>query len=116
MVMDNIMGDRIRRVCDTLKERGLRVEERAVMAIAQPEALAPADEVLDFLLSAPTPEQVIALRPSETTQERLRYLLDGNRKETLNDAERAQLDAYLQLEVFVRRLKLRAREKLADSS
>ena len=85
------------------------------MAIAQPEALAPADEVLDFLLSAPTPEQVIALRPSESTQERLRYLLDGNRNQTLNDAERAQLDAYLQLEHFVRRLKLRAREKLEDA-
>ncbi len=38
----------------------------------------PVDEVLDFLLSQPTPEQIIALRASETAQERLRYLLDGN--------------------------------------
>jgi hypothetical protein len=69
----------------------------------------PADEVLDFLLCAPTPEAVIELRPSEAAQERLRYLLDGNR----NDAERAELDAYLQLERFVRQLKIRAREKLS---
>jgi hypothetical protein len=61
------------------------------MAIADPEALAPADEVLDFLLSVPTPEP---------TQERLRYLLNGNRNQSLNDAERAQLEVYLRLEHF----------------
>ena len=74
--------------------------------------MTPADEVLDFLLSAPSLEAVIALRPSPTMQERLRYLLDGNRNETLNDSERAELEAYLQLEHFVRRLKMRARAKL----
>jgi hypothetical protein len=45
-------------------------------------------------------------------QDRLRYLLDGNRNETLNDLERQELDDYLQLEHFVRRLKIRAHEKL----
>lgn len=85
------------------------------MAVASPD-LTPADEVLDFLLSAPTPEAVIALRPSQAAQERLRYLLDGNRNETLNDAERAELESYLQLEHFVRRLKIRAQEKLASIS
>lgn len=82
------------------------------MTIRSPE-LSPADEVLDFLLSAPTPQDVIAMRPSSTAQEHLRYLLDSNRNNTLNDAERAELDAYLQLEHFVRRLKIRAQEKLA---
>jgi hypothetical protein len=28
-------------------------------------------------------------------QSRLRYLLDGNRDNTLNDSERAELDAYI---------------------
>lgn len=74
----------------------------------------PADEVFDFLLSAPTPQAVIALRPSQSAQERLRYLLDGNRNQALNDAERAELESYLQLEHFVRRLKIRAQEKLAE--
>jgi hypothetical protein len=77
--------------------------------------LTPSDEVMDFLLSAPTPEAVIALRPSPAAQERLRYLLDGNRNETLNDAERAELEIYLQVEHFVRRLKIRAQEKLVES-
>ncbi len=74
--------------------------------------LTPSDEVFDFLLSAPTPEEVLALRPSAAVQERLGYLLDGNRNESLNDVERAELESYLQLEHFVRRLKIRAQEKL----
>jgi hypothetical protein len=83
------------------------------MSIESPD-LTPADEVMDFLLSAPTPEAVIALRPSQAAQERLRYLLDGNRNEALNDAERGELETYLQVEHFVRRLKIRAQEKLAE--
>ena len=81
------------------------------MAVASPDHT-PTDEVMDFLLSAPSPEEVIGLRPSQEAQERLRYLLDGNRNETLNDGERAELETYLQLEHFVRRLKIRAQEKL----
>jgi hypothetical protein len=74
----------------------------------------PGDEILDFLLSQPTPQQVIALRASEMAQLRLRYLLDGNRDNTLNDSERAELDAYIQLDNLVTRLKVRARLKLAE--
>ncbi len=81
------------------------------MAVSSPNPT-PSDEILDFLLSAPTPQQVIALRPSQATQERLRYLLDGNRNETLNDSERAELEAYHQVDHFVHRLKIRTREKL----
>jgi len=83
------------------------------MTIESPE-LTPTDEIMDFLLSAPTPQEVIALRPSPQAQERLRYLLDSNRNESLNDAERAELETYQQVEHFVRRLKIRAQEKLAN--
>ena len=76
----------------------------------------PSDELLDFLLSQPTPEQVIQLRASDAAQERLRYLLDGSRSNTLNDAERAELDAYIQLDNLVSRLKIRAHEKLAGQA
>lgn len=85
------------------------------MAVAKPDEQPVSNEILDFLLSAPTPEEVIALRPSEEMQGRLRYLLDGNRNEILNDAERAELESYLRLEHFVRQLKIRAQEKLAGN-
>ena len=82
-----------------------------MVAVHQEQPLS--DEVLDFLLSQPTPEQVIQLRASDVAQQRLRYLLDGNRNNTLNDAERTELDAYIQLDNLVARLKIRAHEKLA---
>ena len=62
------------------------------------------------MCSAPTPEAIIALRPSPAAQERLRLLLNANREDTLTETERAELASYLQLEHFVRRLKIRARE------
>ncbi len=74
----------------------------------------PSDEIFEFLLSQPTPEQIINLRASDAAQERLRYLLDSNNQNnSLTDAERAELDAYIQLDNFVAQLKIRAREKLA---
>jgi hypothetical protein len=78
------------------------------MAIADPPT--PADEILDFLISAPTPEQIIALRPSPAMQARLAYLLEQNREARLTDHELQELEAYLQLDQFVRRLKIRAKK------
>ncbi len=76
----------------------------------------PTDEILEFLLSAPTPQAVIELRPSDEAQEWLRYLLDGNRNNTLTDVERAELDNYLQVEHFIRQLKVKAHQKLGKGS
>ncbi len=73
----------------------------------------PSDEVLDFLVSVPTLEAIIALRPSPVAQERLRRLLVANREDRLTEFEQTELDSYLQLEHFVRQLKIRAREKRA---
>lgn len=76
----------------------------------------PADEIYEFLLSQPTPEQIVNLRASNSAQERLRYLLDGNRNNTLNDAERAELETFIQLDNFVTQLKIYAREKLTEQT
>jgi len=70
----------------------------------------PLDEVLDFLVSSPSPEQILSIHPSESAQERLRYLLDASRNNALSDMERVELDSAMQLEHLMRRLKLRARE------
>jgi hypothetical protein len=73
------------------------------------------DEVFEFLTSTPTPEQIIAFRPSEATQERVRYLLDQNRSGILTPEERAELDEFSQVEHFMRMLKAKAHLKLAQS-
>lgn len=70
------------------------------------------DEVLDFLTSAPTPQQIIAFHASEAAQERLRYLLFRNRNDLLTSDESEELEQASQLDHFVAKLKIKAREKL----
>jgi hypothetical protein len=55
-------------------------------------------EVLDFLLTRPTPQDIIAFKVSDAAQSRIRFLLDKNREETLSATELAELDVYEQLE------------------
>ncbi len=54
-------------------------------------------EVIDFLMSQPTPEQIIAFKVSPTAQTRLETLLDKNREDELTDDELAELDTYEQI-------------------
>lgn len=68
------------------------------------------EEVLTFLLSAPTPQQIIDFHASDTAQERLRYLLDANRQGVLSPAERAELDEASQSNHFIMLLKAKAHE------
>lgn len=70
------------------------------------------EEVLDFLLTSPSPESIIAFRPSPQAQARVRDLLDANRDE-LTPEQQAELDEFAQVEHFVRMLKIKAREKLS---
>jgi hypothetical protein len=82
------------------------------MAIAQPTILF--DEILDFLASTPTPQQIIAFKPSDTLQERLDDLLERNRQETLMPDEREELDEVLRMNHFMNMLVIRARQKLSE--
>lgn len=50
------------------------------------------EEVLSFLMTAPTPQQIIDFRASNTAQERLRFLLEVNRQGVISDQERYELD------------------------
>ena len=70
------------------------------------------DEILDFLASTPTPEQIIAFQPSPTLQERTRYLLEQNRNGTLTAEEHNELDEFGRMNHFMSMLKIRARKKL----
>ena len=65
-------------------------------------------EVLDFLLTRPTPHDIIAFKASDAAQARVRFLLDKNREETLSATEVAELNVYEQLEHFMILLKAKA--------
>ncbi len=70
-------------------------------------------EILDFMVSAPSPEEIIAFKPSSQMESHLAELMMKNKHDTLSDDERHELDAFLQLNHFVNMLKIRARKKLA---
>lgn len=67
------------------------------------------DELIDFLASGPTPEQIVAFKVSPTVQARLEELLDKNREEGLTDSEAAELEIYEQINSILLLLKARAR-------
>jgi hypothetical protein len=69
------------------------------------------DEILEFLASTPTPEQIIEYKPPENLQQRLSALLDKNRTSRLSEAEEDELQEFLRMNRFMSRLKLKARLK-----
>jgi hypothetical protein len=83
------------------------------MAVVQPETLF--TEIVDFLASAPTPEDLIAFKPSGHLEQRLSYLLDQNRNGALSAEERQELDEFMRMNHFMNMIKIRARQKLAET-
>ena len=67
------------------------------------------DEVMTFLLTSPTPQQIIEFRASDAAQLRLRYLLDANRNGTLTPGEEAELEDASNVNHFMIGLKAKAR-------
>ena len=74
-----------------------------------------AAEVLEFLARQPTPEETMALRPSENLQAQINVLLEKNRNEGLTLAEEQQWEQYQYLEHLVRIAKAKAYLKLKKS-
>ena len=78
-------------------------------------AIAPSpiyDEVLEFLVSSPTPEQIIAFHASDATQVRVRELLVANKNSVLTPEQEAELDQFEQVNHLVNMLKIYARQRL----
>ncbi|MEM9164343.1 MAG: hypothetical protein AAGC54_14905 [Cyanobacteria bacterium P01_F01_bin.4] len=73
-------------------------------------------EVLDFLISRPTSQQIIDFKVSEQSQTYLQTLLQKNREATLNPAEKSELDLYEQLDTLMSLLKVRAFSALEPAS
>lgn len=72
------------------------------------------DEFVEFMLSSPTLEQITQFRLSDAMEQKINDLLDANRNRTLTAEEQAELDEYIRLEHLMRKMKIRAFEKLAD--
>lgn len=70
------------------------------------------EEVDECLTSTPSPTQILAFRPSQSAQDRLRHLLDTNSARPLTADEERELQETLAVEQFMRRLKVRALTKV----
>jgi hypothetical protein len=72
-------------------------------------------EVLETLAGLPTPEEVLALAPSSTLQQRVSTLLEKSQEQGLALAEEREWACYQFLEHLVRMAKAQAKAKLAAS-
>jgi hypothetical protein len=66
------------------------------------------NEVLELFAKLPTPEEILALRPSETLQTQVQRLLEKSRTEGLTSEEEQQWQQYEYLEHLVRLAKTHA--------
>jgi len=70
-------------------------------------------EIIDFIASGTSPESVVAFRPSEAAQERVRTLLHKEKNAELTEEEKTEFDHYMHIEHLMRLAKVRARQLLA---
>ncbi|WP_319422916.1 hypothetical protein [Pleurocapsa sp. FMAR1] len=73
-------------------------------------------EVLEFLATLPTPEEIIALRPSKALQTQITSLLEKHRDHDLTSAEVQIWEQYQYLEHLMRKAKAKAYLKLKTQS
>ena len=71
------------------------------------------NSVLEKLATLPTPEEVLALRPTPQLQERLETLLEKNRSTGFSPADQREWDQYQYTEHLVRMAKINAARKLS---
>jgi hypothetical protein len=94
----------------TILELGLRelsaVKQRGYKGTA---------EILEFLASLPTPEEIVELRPSKALQARISNLLEKNRTTGLTPEENQEWEQYQYLEHLVRIAKAKAFLRLKRS-
>jgi hypothetical protein len=72
-------------------------------------------EVLEFLAGLPTPQEILALKPSEVLQQEVSRLLEKNRDEGLTPTEERSWQQYEYVEHLVRIAKAKALLKLKTS-
>lgn len=71
-----------------------------------------AREVARFMVSQPTPEQIIAFHPSQEAADRAYELIDISREQSLSDDECFELDSYTMLENLMEIAKIEAHRQL----
>ena len=88
--------------------------EVSLLGLRTPAHLAAA-ELITFLSSNPSSQEVRAYRLSALLQARVEALLEQNRQGTLGDDDAAELDEFMALEHVVRLIKIESSDTLASA-
>ena len=70
-------------------------------------------EIIDFIASGTTPQEVANFHPSAEAQQRIAHLLECEREQRLSPEEKAELDHFMELEHILRMAKAKARQILS---
>lgn len=74
------------------------------------------NEVIEFLVNGPLPQDILAFQPSKKSIERVTMLLNKNSTQGLTPSENNELDTYQQLDHFMTLIKAKARLQITQSS
>jgi hypothetical protein len=108
------LGERLQAYRDRLPE----LLDRALQEISPTASVAFHDElqIIELLASQPSPEEILAIRPTLALQTRMSDLLAQNKAGQLSRQEEAELDRYLVMEHLVRLAKANAYKRLQSQS
>jgi len=71
------------------------------------------EDVLEFLASGPSTQQMVDYRPSAVAQERFSALLEANRQRALSPSEEDELAHYVQMDRMLSLLKAKSYKRMA---
>lgn len=110
--------DRLGQQLQQFGERLPEVLERGMQELLneQSDNFQQESEIVGLLARQPTPEQILAIRPSLEFQARMSDLLAQSKAGTLSRQDEAELERYLALEHLVRLAKAHAYEQLRQDS
>lgn len=72
------------------------------------------EQVLEFLASGPSSQEIVAYRPPQATQARFSRLLAENRERELSPLEEEELDHYVNMDRMLSLLKAKALSHLSQ--
>lgn len=103
---------RVERAPLTIPTSGVPAVEDRAMAMGTPIEMEAERAVARFLAQQPTPEAIIAFRPSAEVAERAYALIARDRDGDLSAEERRELDTYMYIEHLMRLVKAEAHARL----
>jgi hypothetical protein len=108
------LGKKLQQLGDQLPE----TLERLLQDIPTPETISYQEDrqIIEILASQPSPETILAIRPTPALQSRMSELLERNKSGSLSRTEEAELDRYLLLEHWIRLAKAHAYKQLQKSA